>query len=474
LFITQTRERYAFATEYKALLALEDVAARPNRDAIQHLQATKQLFPGGSLLEGIRPLKPGSCLELGGPVPVEHCYRPLALRVQRGTRATHAASLQESLLQAARRQTQDHPELGIALSAGLDSAVVVGAVKHVAPHSRLHTFTAGHSTGDPDLAAAAAVAREFDTDHHEVLLAPDDLPQLLPQVVWHIEDPIGREEMVFWYLIAQQAARYVPTLLCGNLADLLFGGMPRFKVVHAAAHFRWLGPALEEFYNCTQTGHRPASACARLFTQAYYRKMPTSVPTVRDAHAALEYTRFDLKSNDPLNALLVAGLQGQPNPNATCERLYGSAGLTYNSPFYDLDVVDCAFRIPGALKIRGLQQKHILRRAARAFVPRHILERPKGLLRLARNERLSQVLSEMAEQYLNDRAVAERGLFDVQQIRRLREPSNGVYSEDQLYRVWTLLLTEMWAIRFLDHRGARHADEGMQESQIEAIKAMPR
>ena len=131
--------------------------------------------------------------------------------------------------------------------------MTIGAIRHVAPDLRLHTFTVGFGSDDGGLLAAAEVARHFDTVHHEVTLTPDYLPGLLPQVVWHMEDPIGREEMVFWYLISQEAAKHVQMLLCGNLSDLLFAGMPRFIVPRTASSLPAVRAPLEEFYNCTQS-----------------------------------------------------------------------------------------------------------------------------------------------------------------------------------------------------------------------------
>lgn len=457
LYVTYAPGRIAFASEYKALLALSDVPAHADHDALQHLQWTKQLYGAGSMLKGIRPLKPGYCVELGGLEPIEHCYRPLALHVERAPEAHYAELLASALLQAARRQTEGLDNVGLALSAGLDSLVTLGAIRKVAPATHIHTFTVGHSPEDPDLAFARTLAREFGTTHHEIVLNPDALPALLPQVVWHMEDPIGREEMVSWYLVALSAAKHeVSRLFCGNLSDLLFGGMPRFLVVQMAARLPRLSPSLEEFYNCTQNGAPPQSLLGRCFARLYYRNTPLAAPSVIGAVNGREYTRFRSRSAEPLNEILIAGLQGEPNPNATCERLYAAAGLTYTSPFYDLDVIDAAFRIPGTFKIRGRQQKYILRQAARAFVPARLLNRPKGLLRLTRDVRLSAVLHAMAERYLSDARVRARGLFDPAEVRRTCAlPTSGLYAEDQLYRLWTLLLTEIWCVTFVDHRGAR-------------------
>ena len=117
-------------------------------------------------------------------------------------------------------------------------------------------------------------------------------------------------------------------------------------------------------------------------------------------------------------------------------------------------MVDQAFTIPDALKIRGREQKHILREATKGLLPEEFLRRPKGLLRLARDQRFSDVLAALADGYLTPRRVRERGLFDPGEVARLaRRAAGALYPEDQLYRLWTLLLTEIWSGIYLDHRG---------------------
>ena len=90
LYVARVGERWAFASEYKALLALEDMPALPDRDAVHHLQCTKLPYAHGSLLQGVRPLMPGTCLELGGAEPVARCYRPLRCASAAGPRRSTA------------------------------------------------------------------------------------------------------------------------------------------------------------------------------------------------------------------------------------------------------------------------------------------------------------------------------------------------------------------------------------------------
>jgi hypothetical protein len=118
-------------------------------------------------------------------------------------------------------------------------------------------------------------------------------------------------------------------------------------------------------------------------------------------------------------------------------------------------VAERAFRIPDRLKIHGRTRKYILRRAMEGILPPSLAARPKGLVRVGRDQRLVQVIDAMADELLAPEAVARRGLFDPWEVARLRRaPAAGRYRDDQFYHLWTLLLTEIWSRTFLDGRGA--------------------
>ena len=108
-------------------------------------------------------------------------------------------------------------------------------------------------------------------------------------------------------------------------------------------------------------------------------------------------------------------------------------------------------QIPDRLKIKGWRQKHVLRQAGAGLSPDAILNRKKGLLRLKHDKAFCDVLDAMADDLLTPAAVADRGLFNAAYVEKIRRrPAAGVYSTDQLYRLWSVLLTEMWAKLFID------------------------
>jgi len=456
LYVARVGDRYLFASEYKALLAIDELPARPNRDAIQHLQCTKHVMPDASCLADVHAVPPGSWIELGGDGARAKRYQKLSIDIADRSDEAHAEALRQRLLQAARRQTRRFEVIGVALSGGLDSSAVVAAVHQVAPDKPLHTFTTGFDPDDEAVADAQVVARHFGTRHHESYLTPDAVPALLPRVVWHMEDPIGREEKLFLQVIAAEAAKHVPVLLMGENADSLFAGMPRHMVAHVAAKVGLGAGPLEEFYRYTQSGRLPTSLFGKTLVALYYRGRAVPAPRVLGAATMPESAGLDLAAAQPLNELLRRSLLGAPNAYAALERICGGAGLAFNAPYFDSDLVQCALQIPDRLKIRGRQQKYILRLACRSLLPDAIAQRKKGMPRLRHDRALCDVLDRLADDLLAPQVVRSRQLFDPAEVDRARRrPSSGIYGTDQFYRLWTLLLTELWARLFLDGRGAR-------------------
>ena len=78
---------------------------------------------------------------------------------------------------------------------------------------------------------AAIVARSWVRSTIRVVLDPDDLPGLLPWMVWHLEEPIGREDIAYLFVAAREAARYVDLVVTGFGFDGLFAGLPRHRLV---------------------------------------------------------------------------------------------------------------------------------------------------------------------------------------------------------------------------------------------------
>lgn len=449
--------RLVFASEYKALLALETVAARPNRDAIQVLQSTKWAKPGETCLADVFPVAPGTWLEVQAGRTQAARFWNIPVRVTHDDVERHAVALRECFLETLRLQTDPYARIGVSLSGGLDSAVMAAGARHVVGAKELHTFSAGYGPDDRELVNAERVAAALGTVHHPLILEPRDLPGQLPWTVWHLEEPIGREDIAYLHVVAREAARHVEVILAGFGFDGLFAGLPRHRLVDLGLKLPLARRPLEEFYDYTFRSVEPRTIGGRLLLRAYFRGNAYPAPRVLDARPLARFAGFPTDPDQPLTNFLRRGFLLNPYQFAI-ERLYSAAGIRMNAHHTNPDFIATAFSIPDSLKIRGRRQKYILRKACAGLLPERMLAVGKSFNRLKHDTELGDVLERMADELLEPRAVRERGLFEPGYVDALRRRRPGKpYSQERAYRLWSLLLAEIWSRIYLDRRGATPA-----------------
>jgi asparagine synthase (glutamine-hydrolysing) len=454
LYFAPDRGRVIFASEYKALLAVESLAAVPNRDTLQAIQATKWHKPGVTCLQGVYPVAPGSYLELASGTMWSARYWDIPVRVEHEDESRHAADLRDVFLASLRDQVQPYSRVGISLSGGLDSAIMAAGVRHVAGDREVHTFSAGYGADDRELVNAGRVAAELGTIHHPIVMDPDDLPTLLPWMVWHTEEPIGREDVAYLYVAAREAARFVELIVTGFGFDGLFAGLPRHRLVDLGIKFPLLRTPLVEFFDYTFRSVEPRTLAGRGLRYGYFRGRDFPAPQVLGAQHLAPLPGFATEGPQPLTSFLRRGFLTLPYQSPV-ERLYAGAGVRMNAHHTDPRFLSAAFSIPDTLKIRGRTQKYILRKACAGLISDSILATGKSFNRLKHDTRMSEVLDSMADELLAPAVLKHRGLFDPAYVTRLRHRTAGApYSQERAYRLWSLLLTELWSQAFLDRRGA--------------------
>ena len=312
LYFALDKGRFLFASEYKALLAIAAVPARPNRDAIQVLHSTKWVMPGATCLEGIHPVAPGTWLEVDVDRLHTSRFWNIPIHVAHEDESRHVDVLRNSFLQTLRMQVEPYSRVGISLSGGLDSAVMAAGVRHVAGDREVHTFSAGYGPDDRELVNAAMVAKELGTTHHPLVLHPEDLSDLLPWMVWHLEEPIGREDIAYLFIAAREAARFVELVLTGFGFDGLFAGLPRHRLVDLGMRFPLVRKPLEEFYDFTFRSVQPHSLRGRALRSAYFRGKDYPAPQVIGASPMPAFAGFPRGGEQPLSNFLRRGFLVQP------------------------------------------------------------------------------------------------------------------------------------------------------------------
>lgn len=453
LYYVRLEGRIAFASEYKALLALEDFQPRLDLEAAQYYLATKSFRMSRPLMKDVSALTAGAALvvrpdDLGRLESVARgdYWMPVRRRLS-VPRRDLARCLREMLLRVAERQSSGFDRVGLMLSGGLDSACVLALLRHVRPQLPIASYTIGCGPEDPEVAGARELAVLYGTQHREIPFAPESIAEHLPRLVWLMEDCGGREEALLQYLALTEACRSERVIFGGYGADALFGGMPRCKLVRLREVLPFLRGPLREIYQLTQTGTAPRSLVGRLGERLLAGREAFAPPAVAGAPGPAHVA--DDMSLDELISQQICEAQD----SGYVESALASAGVEFRDPFQATDVMDLALAIPGRYSVGLFEQKRVLRQAMAPLLPASVLHRGKSLQRVRHDVRLSRVLDALADEYLTPARLRERGLVDPAYVDRLRTrlPMQS-YATEPLYRLWTLLCLELWMRQFIDER----------------------
>jgi asparagine synthase (glutamine-hydrolysing) len=330
------------------------------------------------------------------------------------------------------------------------------------------------------------VAAAFGTDSHEIILRPDVI-DVLPRVVWHMDEPVADPAAISAYLICREARKTLTVMLNGQGADEIFGGYPRHRAVRYADYYNRLPGPLRRHLVPRVLGSLRAAGPGGLttvvrnakkltgsaglpFQERYLgylthfqraQKLELYQPDLRreletaDADEAHRAHLARASGRDPLWQMCYLDLKTfLPSLNLTyTDKMAMAHSIEVRVPFLDPPLVEAAFRMPDDLKIRGRQSKYVLKQACAGLLPQAVLNRRKAGFTAPIRSWLHKDLKGLVDDWLSCQAVARRGLFSPPAVERLvREHREG--REDNAWKIFQLITLELWARTFLDADGS--------------------
>ena len=358
----------------------------------------------------------------------------------------------------------------------------------------MKTYAIGFGGGNAEayyneLPYARRVAQLFHTDHHEIIVRPD-VVALLPQLLWHLDEPIADTAFITTYLVSQFARREVTVILSGVGGDELFGGYRRYLGSHYQALFRSPAARVAARRNRNRRESCRAIAIRRSSMQRVSRRAscrpqdcrsrsvigPTSKffqrtpPTRCCANAATARTTLladafaHATSADELNRMFAVDAETQLPDDLLLltDKMSMAVSLECRVPLLDHDLVELAARMPQEVKIRGGRLKHAMKAALQDVLPPDILERKKRGFGAPMGAWLKGDLVPLVRNLLSEEAVNARGLFRYPAIGTLvaAHAANRVDGTDRLL---ALINLEIWARMFLDGRSPDDVADELKE-----------
>ena len=495
LYYYQDSKIFVFASEIKALLAHPDVPAvsafeRGDRRALAEYLSFGYVPAPQTAFRGVRVLESATWLEidLAGSVKSGRYWDLPALAPPdpAAKAATCLGELREQLEEAVKLRLVSDVPLGAFLSGGLDSSLIVAWMqKH--SNAAVKTFSIGFAGDDSfdETPYAEQVARRLGTEHHSFRVEPEAL-SLLPELVWHHDQPFADSSAIPTYLVSKLTRERVTVALTGDGGDELFAGYERF---YAAELMRRLGVVPAALM-------RGAAGVLRLLPEGtgYYDTVKRARRFTRAAGQRLEDAYFDwvrvfddellaeIAAPSTLGPHVATGGGKSPHPGALGLRRYLDnrpgrgvvrlveanmrsylpddllikadrcsmmASLEARAPFLDHELAAYVATIPFNLKLKGAATKHILKEAARGLLPDAIIERKKHGFGLPLGAWLRRDMAPVRDILLSRRA-RERGLLRMAVVERLiSEHEAG--RRDHNRQLWALLTLEEWQRQFVDN-----------------------
>jgi asparagine synthase (glutamine-hydrolysing) len=403
-----------------------------------------------------------------------------------GTETEAAAELDRLLRQSVARQMVADVPLGAFLSGGIDSSMVV-ALMQAQSDRPVKTFTIGFKEpGYNEAEHAHAVAKHLGTEHTELYVSPEQAIAVIPKLPEIFDEPFSDSSQIPTFLVCQLARQHVAVSLSGDGGDELFGGYNRyFWAVKLWRKIGWAPPSLRARLARAMTALPPQSW--NRFWKTLENWLPENwryanpgdkLHKLAEIFGAKDVERiyWELVSHWKDPAAIVCGAR-EPDTLLTdsprwaklaafedrmmyldtmtylpddilvkVDRAAMAVSLETRIPFLDHRVVEFAWKLPLAMKIREGKGKWILRQVLYKYLPKQLIERPKMGFGVPIDAWLRGPMRDWAEEHLNEHRLRQEGYFDPRPIReKWAEHLSG--RRNWSYYLWDVLMFQAWLER---------------------------
>ncbi|MCA1641890.1 MAG: asparagine synthase (glutamine-hydrolyzing) [Acidobacteria bacterium] len=477
-----------FGSEIKTLLEAGAVKPEINHAALPDYLANHAPSGEETLFAGVKRLLPGHTLRWrDGEIEIEKYWDVHfaagggARETSRGSDDDYVEEWSDLFRTSVRLRLMADVPLGMFLSGGIDSSAIAAVMSRMVGEP-IKTFSVAFAEREAnELEYARIVAREFKTDHHEVVVSPEDFWGALPQLIWHEDEPLAHPSSVALYFVSLLASRHVKVVLTGEGSDELLAGYDRYRKTvfnlslgeryHSnvpGALRRAVAGAVESLPAASRARHKLRRTFLSLspdietiyfdnfavFPRAMQRELLT--PEAKHRTGAVDpYARVSryLKETDAetlLGRLLYADIKTYLHELLMKQdQMSMAASIESRVPFLDHKLVEYTSLLPERLKLRGWTTKYILRRSMKDVLPESILKRRKMGFPVPVGAWMRGAHTRVLDEYVTGERALARGLFDESFVRRIVGLHRaGV--EDHTERLWSLVNFEMWQRRFID------------------------
>jgi len=436
LYYSHDQRSFRFASTLPALLASGGIDTALDPVALHHYFSFHAAVPPPrTIFRGVKKVPPGTLvtIEWDGTISEETFW---SLHV--GERGAHRSegewieAVSGALQKAVDwRRISDVP-IGVLLSGGLDSSLLVALLSHSGGQD-LRTFSIGFENLDghsgDEFLYSDIVARAFGTTHQQIRISGDIALDKIPAAIGAMSEPMVSHDCVAFYLLSQEVSKSVKVVQSGQGADEIFGG------------YSWYPPFLSQNDGVSEYQRRYFDWSHSDITKLLEPEL------VRDDYSRDFVESFFASSRAPTTIDKVLELDARvmmvDDPVKRVDNMSMAFGLETRVPFLDYELVELAGQIPARLKA-GNGGKYILKEAARRILPAEVIDRPKGYFPVPALRYLRGAFLDYVRETLSQSAARTRGLYRTDFIDYMIANPIAEMSPKGHSRLWQVALLEGW------------------------------
>lgn len=483
IYYSHDQKQLSFASELKSLLEVPGTERALCPEGLSEYLTLGYCPAPYSMIDGVKKLPPASLLICeGGKVEIRRYWTLPEELVEGRSEAQWAEQVRSALERAVHAQMVSDVPLGAFLSGGIDSSAVV-AFMAGASDRPVKTYAIGFDDGGAgayynELPFARQISERFGTQHREIVVRPD-VSELLPRLLWHMDEPMADSALLTTYLVSEFARRDVTVILSGVGGDELFGGYRRYLGEYYGGIYNrvpsWLrrGVLTPIARKLPSDRHSPLLNLSRLartfvlaneqtfearyrsYVQVFSEEARESLTGTQAGTADDVLSRaFAMNASDEALKRLFSVDMATQLPDdllMLTDKMTMATSLECRVPFLDRELVELSATMPSHLKIRGRTLKYVLKKALEGVLPHDILHRRKRGFGAPFGAWLKRELAPLLSSVLSRQSVLDRGLLNWDTVERTvsMHLSNKADHTDHLL---ALLNLELWCRVYLDRR----------------------
>jgi asparagine synthase (glutamine-hydrolysing) len=471
IYYRLTKGQLTFGSEIRPILAAQNSRLDVDPVALNLFLRFRYTPSPLTIFQNVQKLAPGTMLIAeNGKCREERWYNYTPAPFSDEKEGKQAAEeLLELYRGAVKRHLLSDVPVGILLSGGIDSGLLLALMNEQGGPWPAYTVGYGESFEDDELTDAAETASVLGARHITVKLDQAEFERSLPRIVECLEEPIATSSIVPMYFVSQRARQDVKVALIGQGPDELFGGYKRHLGIHYGNWWRGLPAGLRSMAGFAvnrlprnetlKRGVRSLSAADRLkrYQDVFSLAPPETIDGLfredvlpdRNRHELVEYwdaLRPQMEHTDELGGFQLLEIRSSLPDELLmyADKLSMAHSLEVRVPYLDRTVVEYVQRIGANLKVRNGTRKWLHRQVCQSYLAPRILKRKKrGFAANVVDEWFHTSLNGTLQAMFLDESSLMFGLLNPKPVRRLLEGHQSG-RQDNHKILFSLVMLEQW------------------------------